>query len=60
MNDLRPMDLVSEAERYLALVQVFREQGCEPHWRREPSTQRFDDHRLPGRGSRSSERRKKC
>jgi hypothetical protein len=24
--------LVSEAERYLATVDYFRSQGCEPHW----------------------------
>ena len=25
-------DLVSEAERYLATVDYFRSQGCEPEW----------------------------
>ena len=28
-------DLVSEAERYLATVDYFRSQGCEPEWRSE-------------------------
>jgi hypothetical protein len=26
-------DIVCEAERYLALVDVFRAEGCEPRWR---------------------------
>ena len=28
-------DLITEAERYLAAVAVFRAEGCEPHWRLE-------------------------
>ena len=39
MDDaLPPVDievLVGEIERYLAAVDVFREAGCEPCWRRE-------------------------
>jgi hypothetical protein len=31
-----PTDLVAEAERYLAAVELFRIEGCEPDWRREP------------------------
>lgn len=41
-------DIVCEAERYLALVDVFRAEGCEPRWRQQtvvlptarPSTER--------------------
>lgn len=29
-------NIVCEAERYLALVDVFRAEGCEPRWRAEP------------------------
>ena len=39
MDDaLLPVDieaLVIEIERYLAAVDVFREAGCEPRWKRE-------------------------
>jgi hypothetical protein len=31
------MTLAEEAERYLAVVEFFRAEGCEPHWRREMS-----------------------
>ncbi|HEU5065537.1 MAG TPA: hypothetical protein VFT86_06575 [Gaiellaceae bacterium] len=30
-------DLVAEAARYLAAVELFRIEGCEPDWRREPA-----------------------
>jgi hypothetical protein len=30
------IDVVAEAERYLAAVELFRIEGCEPDWRREP------------------------
>lgn len=30
-------DLAAEAERYLAAVELFRHEGCEPDWRREPA-----------------------
>jgi hypothetical protein len=40
MDDPRPADLASEAERYLAVVELFRAAGCEPHWRPEPGTRR--------------------
>ena len=33
-------DLVAEAERYLAAVELFRREGCEPDWRREPAPRR--------------------
>jgi len=36
MNEPRRTDLITEAERYLAAVAVFRAEGCEPHWRLEP------------------------
>ena len=28
--------LISEIECYLALVDLFRAEGCEPHWQPEP------------------------
>jgi hypothetical protein len=34
------MTLAEEAQRYLAVVETFRAQGCEPHWRRETSLER--------------------
>jgi hypothetical protein len=29
------MTLAEEAQRYLAVVDAFRAEGCEPEWRRE-------------------------
>jgi hypothetical protein len=37
MNSRAAADLVTEAERYLAAVAVFRAEGREPHWRLEGS-----------------------
>jgi hypothetical protein len=41
------MTLAEEAQRYLAVVEFFRAQGAEPHWRPElpvtPSVKRPDD-----------------
>jgi hypothetical protein len=31
----RGLDLISEIERYLRVVETFRREGCEPHWARE-------------------------
>ncbi len=31
-------EVVSEIERYLAVVDLFREEGCEPVWADEPDT----------------------
>jgi hypothetical protein len=36
MQHTQPVDLVSEAERYLEAVELFRAEGCEPVWRLEP------------------------
>jgi hypothetical protein len=41
MSDPRRAGLVAEAERYLAAVAIFRTEGCEPHWQREPGTKRM-------------------
>jgi hypothetical protein len=30
------MTVAEEAQLYLAAVEVFRAEGCEPHWRPEP------------------------
>lgn len=35
------MTIAEEAQRYLAVVEFFRREGCEPHWRPEPQA---DDH----------------
>jgi hypothetical protein len=32
------MTLAEEAQLYLAVVEVFRREGCEPHWRAETWT----------------------
>jgi hypothetical protein len=37
MESRAAADLVTEAERYLAAVAVFRAEGCEPDWRLEVS-----------------------
>jgi hypothetical protein len=29
------MTVAEEAQRYLEVVEVFRREGCEPHWRPE-------------------------
>ena len=33
--------LAREAQRYLAVVEVFRREGCEPKWRPEPPVHAF-------------------
>jgi hypothetical protein len=35
MTDATSSQLISEIERYLAAVDVFRSEGCEPQWRSE-------------------------
>jgi hypothetical protein len=35
MTDPTPHQLISEIERYLAAVDAFRSEGCEPQWRPE-------------------------
>jgi hypothetical protein len=35
MESAPAADLVTEAERYLAVVAVFRAEGCEPDWQLE-------------------------
>jgi len=47
------MSLAEEAERYLAVVEFFRAQGCEPHWRPERLQNRPVTQQVP-------ERRKSC
>jgi hypothetical protein len=44
MHDARSAGLIREAERYLALIDLFREEGCEPRWQLEPKA----DHRCRG------------
>jgi len=51
-------DLACEAERYLALIDDFRAEGCEPRWRLE-RTVVLRAARPIGPGPKSTERRKK-
>ena len=39
MQEPQATGLIGEAERYLAVVAVFRAEGCEPHWKLENHTQ---------------------
>jgi len=41
------MTLAQEAQRYLAVIEVFRAEGCEPHWRREIRAEASDPHVSP-------------
>jgi hypothetical protein len=34
------MTVAEEAQRYLAVVEIFRAEGCEPQWRPETSSER--------------------
>jgi hypothetical protein len=36
------MTLAAEAQQYLAVVEVFRAEGSEPHWRRETPVERAE------------------
>jgi hypothetical protein len=40
MTQIQITTLGAEAQRYLALVDLFRAEGCEPKWRRERVLQR--------------------
>jgi hypothetical protein len=40
MQHTQRADLISEVEQYLAAIAVFRAEGCEPQWRREPGARR--------------------
>ena len=40
MQSPRQATIASEAERYLAVVEVFRAAGYEPHWRPESGARR--------------------
>jgi hypothetical protein len=48
-----PMTLAEEVQRYLAVVEFFRAEGCEPHWRPERDPNAPVDKHVP-------ERRKSC
>jgi hypothetical protein len=43
------MTLAEEAQRYLAVVEFFRAEGCEPHWRSEWPTERAQPSTSPAR-----------
>jgi hypothetical protein len=47
------MTLAEEVQRYLAVVEFFRAEGCEPHWRSERDPNAPVDKHVP-------ERRKSC
>jgi hypothetical protein len=58
MQQPRKPGLIGEAERYLAAVTAFREEGCEPHWRLErPTRAAATDREDARRGSFATERR---
>ena len=55
------MTLAEEAQRYLAVVETFRAQGCEPHWQRETSLERLHlSNSPPNAFTQIHERRKSC
>jgi hypothetical protein len=41
LKEPRRTDLIAEVERYLATVELFRIEGREPYWRREPGRSRL-------------------
>jgi hypothetical protein len=55
------MTIAEEAQRYLEVVEFFRSQGCEPHWRPEPQIGRPRPRRAAhARAFDPAERRKGC
>jgi hypothetical protein len=54
------MTLAEEAQRYLAAVDFFRAQGCEPHWRPEPQPAGSPNRRRAAVAPQSPVRRKRC
>ena len=40
MKQPRSADLIAEAQCYLALVDLFRAEGCEPRWRSDYASDR--------------------
>ena len=43
------MTVAEEAQLYLAVVEVFRALGCEPHWRPERAQDRAATQQVPKR-----------
>jgi hypothetical protein len=55
------MTLAEEAQKYLAVVDAFRAEGCEPDWRPETWVERVGLNRSPPpRHLDSDEGRKQC
>jgi hypothetical protein len=55
------MTVSEEAQRYLAVVETFRAEGCEPHWRRETPLERAQlNNSAPRALTQIPERRKSC
>ena len=55
------MSLAGEAQRYLAVVDTFRREGCEPRWRPESRLERMQLSSTPLRVlAPDPERRKSC
>jgi hypothetical protein len=52
------MTLAEEAQRYLAVVEFFRAQGSEPHWRPEPCAGRIPPRRRAAISLQVPERKK--
>lgn len=55
------MTLAEEAQRYLAVVEVFRAEGYEPHWRAETPFERAELSKCsPSAYTHTRDRRKTC
>jgi hypothetical protein len=54
------MTIAEEAQRYLEVVEFFRSQGCEPHWRPEPRSGPPLPHTAHARVIDAAERSKGC
>jgi hypothetical protein len=55
------MTLAEEAQRYLAVVEVFRAEGSEPHWRPETPFERAELSKSPPSAyTHTRDRRKAC
>lgn len=55
------MTLADEAQRYLAVVELFRAEGYEPHWRPETPIERAELSKYPSSAfTTTRERSKSC
>jgi hypothetical protein len=55
------MTVAEEAQRYLAVVELFRAEGYEPHWRPETPIERAElSKSSPSTYTQTRDRRKSC